>query len=91
MSRKRKLSVLIGDERLERKVILDEKTGLLTLAWVWTSPCPLCGDPLENIFHQRPNESFLLELTFMPCEECIDEEVKTLEDNPDLMKEIEAY
>ena len=69
---KRERGLIVAGEFLKRTALPDPQTCLPTLAWAWTSPCPVCGDPIENILMKMPTENFLHELSFMPCEECIE-------------------
>lgn len=55
----------------EREIIWDQKQKVYRMCWVLESTCHGCGIGLENIFHERPGKTEILEALVFPCEKCM--------------------
>ena len=71
--------------RLMRRAVFDEELGLHRICWVLESTCVICGCLLDTIFDEIPDKMTITEAQLVPCDECIEEEWKTMgEFDPEL-------
>ena len=57
----------------KREIIYDRRKRVYQMVWIVESICPLCECEIETIFESPPEKVEILEASFMPCEDCLEE------------------
>jgi len=59
------------NERLIKRIVFDPEFKLDRICWVLDAVCPVCQEPLEVVFDDRPSEIEIIEAEQIPCDECL--------------------
>ena len=77
----------------KREIIYDRRKRVYQMVWIVESTCPLCGDEIETIFESPPEKVEILEASFMPCEDCLEEVEKeiTEQEAEEIEREVASF